>query len=260
MKSALATLAFIGVGVTTLTPSAAFAADEEIQVYMDEMNPQGGVGLDLHVNHTLAGRLANADYPGQMTSEDRLRITPEWSYGLTSNIELGLYLPLMTLDPHDGFEVGGVKGRIKFIAPRAKDSHFFWGANFEIGRVRQSLDINPWNAELKMIAGYRQGPWTIAGNFNTDFVVSGPDPSPVAFELDTKLGYAVSDKVSLGLESYNDLGSTRQFGNLGGGNQRLFAVADVNLGRWDFDLGVGRGWGDPEDKWVLKAIIGVPID
>jgi hypothetical protein len=236
------------------------AADEEIQVYMDEMNDPGRFGLDVHLNYVPQGRGPDADYAGQMTSERRWRVTPEWSYGLTKNIELGLYLPLMTFDPHGGAEWGGVKGRVKFIAPHAKDSPFFWGVNYELGRVRRELDINPWNAELKFIGGYRNGPWTLAGNINIDWMVSGPDHTPVDYQLATKASYALREDLSVGLESYNGLGSGRQFGRLGQSDQSTYVVADKSFGKWDLNLGVGYGYGHPEDRWTVKAIIGVPID
>lgn len=91
-------------------------------------------------------------------------------------VELGAYVPLTEIDPRGGLEVGGVKGRIKFIAPHKQGSHFFWGLNYELGRVRRSLDTNPWNSELKAIAGWRQGKLTLAANLNFDFAVSGPRP------------------------------------------------------------------------------------
>jgi len=85
-----------------LLPGRASAADEEIQVYMDEMNPAGGDGLDVHLNYVPSGRPANFDWTGQEASEHRLRIAPEWSYGLTSWLELGAYLPLMEIDARGG--------------------------------------------------------------------------------------------------------------------------------------------------------------
>lgn len=236
------------------------AADEEIQVYMDEMNRKGGFGLDVHLSDVLDGRARNGDYAGQMASEHRVRITPEFSYGLTPNFELGAYLPLLTIDPHDGAEIGGVKGRLKFIAPHAEGSPVFWGANFELGRVRRSLDINPWNAELKLIGGYRSGPWTVAANFNIDWAVSGPDKGPTTYELATRISYQVRDDLALGIENYTDLGSARRFARLHDGDQKLFLVADKSFGRWDLDVGVGYGFGHPEDRWIVKAIVGVPID
>jgi hypothetical protein len=242
-----------------MSAGAACAADEEIQVYMDEMNPQGGVGLDVHLNYVPQGRPADLDYAGQMASEHRWRITPEWAYGVTPNLELGLYLPVAAIDPDGGLEVGGVKGRIKFIAPKRLGQKSFWGANFELGRVKHSLDLNPWNAELKGIAGYRDGPWTVAGNLNIDWMVSGPDPTPVSYELAGKVMRAVREDLDLGVEAYVDLGAARRFARLRDGDQRVFLTADKRFGDWDLDLGVGYGFGEPEDRWILKAIVGVPI-
>ena len=250
----------LAAAVAALLPATAWAADEEIQVYMDEMSAKGAYGLDVHVNYVAQGRGANVDYAGEMASQGRWRITPEFAYGLTPNIELGAYLPLTTIDEHGNAEVGGVKGRIKFIAPKAADDPFFWGLNFELGRVRRDLDINPWNAELKGIVGYRRGPWTLAGNLNIDWAVSGPDKGPATYQLATKVTYALREGFDVGVENYNSLGDTRNLGPLNHNDQQVFAVVDKSFGKWDLDLGVGRGYGRPEDQWVFKAIIGVPID
>jgi hypothetical protein len=253
------TIGLAGVLAASLAATAARAADEEIQVYMDEMSRRGEYGLDVHLNYTPDGRLV-ADYPGQQASDNRWRITPEWAYGLTDNIELGAYLPLATIDRGGHFEIGGVKGRIKYIAPKlSPDQAWFWGANFELGRVRHDLDINPWNAELKGIAGFRHGPWTVAGNLNVDWVVSGPDHSPTTFQIATKVSYQLDPATSVGLESYNEIADSKRFGHLGDRDQQVFAVIDRSFGGWDLDLGVGYGYGAPEDRWVIKAIVGVPI-
>lgn len=241
-----------------LPPAAAQASPEEVQVYMDELNRPGDVGLDIHMNYAVKGRTV-ADYPGQQPSDGRLRLTPEFSYGLAPNLELGLYLPLADLDRDGRLAADGAKARIKFIAPKAQGQDWFWGANLEVGRVNRRLDINPWNAELKTIWGIRKGPWTFAANGNLDWVVSGPGPKPTTFEADAKVSYQLHEGLALGVETYNDLGGGRDFGRLSAGDQRLFLVIDKSLGRWDLNLGAGYGYGAPEDSWVVKAIIGVPI-
>src|SRR4051812_26004896 len=78
-------------------PQVARAADEEIQVYMDEIGPVGRLGLDVHVNWTPDGRPRDLDYSGQAASEGRWRVTPEWGLALSPNLELGAYLPLATV-------------------------------------------------------------------------------------------------------------------------------------------------------------------
>ena len=237
----------------------ALAAEEEIQVYMDEMDKPGQFGLDVHNNYVFSGG-SGITYPGQQASLDRYRQTPEWSYGLTPNFELGLYLPLTTLDRDGHFDADGFKGRIKFIAPRPEDQAWFWGLNFEIGRVGRVLDINPWNAELKGILGTRVGRWTLATNMNVDWTVSGPAAQPATLEWDTKLSYALSKTFALGFESYNGMGSFKRFGDFGASDQAVYGVVDTSLGKWDFNLGLGHGYGTASDGWTVKAIISVPID
>jgi len=251
--------AFLAMAAGLALAGPALAADEEIQVYMDDMDRPGQFGLDLHNNYVLSGD-AGLDYAGEQSSLHRYRLTPEWSYGLTKDVELGLYLPLTTLDSHGRFEADGVKGRIKFIAPEARGQAWFWGLNLEIGRVAHGLDVNPWNGELKGILGGRFGRWTLASNLNLDFKVAGRAPSPASLDFDTKVSYALTKRFAVGVETYDGLGTVRRFGHPGEADQALYGAVDTSLGKWDLNFGLGHGYGSSRDGWTLKAIISVPID
>ena len=144
------------------------AAPEEIQVYEDDLVKPGGFGLDVHSNYVLSGDPA-PDHPGGMAPEHAFRFTPEFYYGLTHELEVGLYV-LSQVDRNGGVTIGGEKVRLKYIAPKlSPDQPWYWGANFEIGRVSNRYDVNPWNAELKGIAGYSRGRWKVIGNANLDW-------------------------------------------------------------------------------------------
>lgn len=252
---------FAGLAVlvlAALAPISAQAADEEIQVYMDEIGAVGVLGLDIHMNYVPNGR-NTASYLGEQLSDGRVRITPEWGYAITPTLEFGAYLPLTTIDRGGNFEIGGVKGRLKYVAPKVEGRDWFWGLNLEVGKVRKDLDINPWNAELKGILGVRKGPWTFAGNLNLGFVVSGPQKGDPDIGVATKLAYALNDTTSIGIENYNDLGTTKEFGPAPKYDQKVFLVMDKGFGRWDLNVGVGYGYGAFEDRWILKAIVGVPL-
>lgn len=246
-------------GVVLAAAGAVRAAPEEIQVYIDDMSAPGRFGLDVHANFVATGARVD-DYPGEQQSLDRFRVTPEFAYGLTANLEAGLYLPLATIDDAGRVGVDGAKVRLKFIAPRSADQTWFWGVNFELGGVDHRLDVNPWNAELKGIIGDRIGPWTVAFNPNLDFKVSGPVSAPASVELDLQVTYDLSRTLSVGVETYNGAGELRRFGNFAVAEQSTFLVVNKSFGRWDVNLGVGRGYGASRDGLVLKAIIGVPID
>jgi hypothetical protein len=238
---------------------AAHAAPEEIQVYMDDMSDPGRFGLDVHVNYVGTGYATN-DYPGQQQSLHRLRVTPEFAYGVTPNLELGLYLPLATLDGDGRVGLYGLKLRAKYIAPKAADQKWFWGANLEVGGVTHQLDQNPYNAELKGIVGIRSGRWTAAFNANVDFKLSGPAASPASLDLDTKLSYALTRTLAIGVETYNGAGPFRKLGDFGHSDGSSFVTIDKNFGRWDVNFGIGSGYGSSRDRLILKAIVGVPID
>ena len=98
-----------------VSPSAIAAADE-IQVYTEELDAPGQAGLELHVNYVLKGA-KTPSYEGEMLSNHRLQVTPEFSYGLTKTLEAGLYLPAAM--SADGKLYGnGMRFRLKYIAPR----------------------------------------------------------------------------------------------------------------------------------------------
>ncbi len=223
---------------------------------MDELNAPGQFGLDLHNNYVLSGTAATG-YPGAQSALHVFRLTPEFSYGLSANLELGAYV--LASATSGGSSVDGEKIRLKFIADKADGQAYFWGANLEVGRVAHRIDENPWNAELKGILGYRKEHWVFAVNPNIDWKVSGPVPTPTTLEVDTKLSYETDHGYQLGLESYNALGAVGHLGHLGEQSQTLFAVLDTKIQGWELNLGIGRGLSSVGDRWLLKSIISVPL-
>ena len=241
-----------------LSAGAARAADEEIQVYEDDLDKPGQFGLDTHINYVPAGDKL-FDYAGEQQSVDRIRVTPEWSYGLNKNVELGLYLPLADFR-NNQFTIDGYKFRIKYINPHPDSQNWYWGANFEIGQVDKRLDINPWNAELKGILGYHKGKWDLAFNTNIDWAVAGPDRQPATVQLATKVAYKLTDQYAVGFESYDGAGDFRHFGQFDGAGHEIFGAVDATWGKWGLNAGVGYGYSGEPDHWTLKMILTVPID
>ena len=246
------------VGAVALIACApARAADEEIQVYMNEINAPGQPGLDLHVNDVATGD-GTPDYPGGQSSLHRVRVTPEFSYSLDDHFELGAYLPLTTIDASGRFRVDGWKLRLKWLA-RHPERGFYYGINYEVGRVDYRLDQNPWNNEIKLIAGWEGDHWIIGTNTNIDFALSGPAKTPASVQLATKVGYKLAKETTFGIESYNGIGTLRSFANFSGTEHSTFVALDTRLGRWDLNAGVGKGYGTSKDSLIVKFIIGVPI-
>ncbi len=234
------------------------AAPEEIQVYANDINAPRQWGLDLHLNDVVTGD-STPDHPGGEASTNRPRLTPEWSYAIDNHFELGAYLPLATLDDHGAFRVDGYKVRIKWLGEHPERG-VYYGLNYEVGREDIHLDQNPWNNEIKLIGGWASDKWLVGGNVNFDFALSGPAKAPPQVELDLKVGYKVLKDTMIGVETYNGAGATSRFGRFSHSPQSTFLALDTRLGRWDVNLGIGKGYGVNPDGLIVKMIIGVPID
>lgn len=250
-------LTFACLGAFAAWASPAYAAPEEIQVYGDELGARGEMGLDIHTNY-VAGGDKDLDYAGQQSGRHRLRITPEFSLGLGHGFEAGFYVPLATIAPGQGASADGVKARLKWLAPHQNEGAY-WGANLELGRVARRLDINPWNGELKLIGGWRKGPWQIGVNGNFGFAVAGPQRDPIEMQVATKLGYQLTPRLALGVENYNGSGTLRDPGHFDTQDHMSFLTIDAKVGKWDVNAGIGRGYGSNRDHLLLKFIVGVPF-
>jgi hypothetical protein len=126
---------------------------DEIQVYDGEINEPGEFGLEIHANTTLNGQ-TSPNFTNQRVSQGGLRLTPEFSYGLTKTVELGFYLPT-NYTPEYGYDSAGLR-------------HVLNGCQFKalilsLGHLEEILNtlflILAWNILAKALnfAGLRRG-------------------------------------------------------------------------------------------------------
>ena len=241
--------------------AAISAQQDEIQVYADDINKRGEFGLEWHLNTTPEGR-TKPDYPGEITNNHGFRFTPEFSYGLTSDVELGLYLPML-VDGAGDYHFVGVKYRLKWVPIRPNDDAEGWflGANTELSRVGYKFSESPWTTELRPIIGYKGKDWLFAFNPILDWDLSNGlaswDPT---FVPSVKFNREVVKDISLGAEYYSDMGKLGHIEPWDKQDNRLYATLDVDMKPLVFNFGVGRGLTEASDKWTIKAIIEVPIN
>lgn len=246
----------IFVGLMSLLAAAAIpchAAPEEIQVYLDDLSKPGKFGVDVHNNYVMSGTDVPS-YPGELPPRHVYRLTPEFYYGLTKTLELGLY-GLTTTGPEGSTHLDGGKLRLKYIAPHDSEAGMFWGMNLEVGRTSLRVSELPWNAQLKGILGYRAGAWTVAINPNLDGSLAAHG-GPVKASLDGKVSYAIAKETKLGFEAYNELGPLSHLQSLSRNSKTLYAVVDQNFTGFDLNAGLGRGLTHEADRWVIKLIVG----
>jgi len=233
---------------------------DEIQVYTDDINAPGQKGLELHVNTTPRGR-RTPDYPGEAVPYHGLRVTPEFSLGLTPTLEAGLYLPT-NRDANGHFSLAGMKLRMKWLPLKAEEggSGLFAGANVELSRLQQRFSESRNSAELRLIGGWRGADWLLAAN-----PVIGVNLSPgyrsggADLSLGLKAARSVANKLALGLEYYVDIGTTQ--GRLPAAQQprSLYLAMDGEIHGWDINAGIGHGLNGATDRLTLKLIVGFPL-
>ncbi len=241
------------------------AAPEEIQVYLDEFAQPGTFGLDLHTNYVLSAE------PGSVTRR-MLRVTPELSYGINEQWEAAVYwlTSAGSLQGRGAPVMDGAKLRLKW-RPRAPQQRYpwYWAANLVVGQLARRFYPDGTSGELKFIGVYQTGPWIVGANLNLDRALRSNPIQPATAEIDTKASYRLGPEsdgesdgegaVRIGLENYFFLGPLRSQGGPSTRTTSNFLVADFALRGWEFNIGVGKATGATPDKWLIKAIIGVPL-
>jgi hypothetical protein len=232
---------------------------DEIQVYTDDINQPGEMGLEVHINTTPKGVTAPS-YPGEVVSHHGIRVTPEISLGLTKTVDVGLYIP--TVRSADGdYYAAGAKVRIKWLPIQpTENSGWFSGVNLEVGQVRPQFAESLRSAEVRTIGGWKNKEWLLAVNpifgwdMSTGYTHNAPD-----FTLATKVARKVSQSVALGVETYNGKGRINHMQPSALQEKSTFVVLDYEGEPFDFNVGVGKGMTAVTDTWTVKGIVSYPF-
>jgi hypothetical protein len=235
-------------------PLAASAAPEEVQVYRDEVAPLHRFEVEVNQSYVAAGPVEDIGPIGQV---GLYRLTPELNYGFAPNWEVG---SLVETTVRDGaFDAHGIKAHLRWIPARPEDRPWYYGANLEVGWTDRHLEEKPFTVELRAIAGWEGKRWVLAVNPTLETAVDGHGGEPVVFEMQSKLGYRVSETWLLGVESYNAFGPVAQIDPLDRQSQIVYATADTQWRGLDLNVGVGKGLTHESDGWAVKAVIGIPL-
>lgn len=233
------------------------AAPDEIQVYTEEMDDPGDYGLEFHLNFVPKGERV-APYPGATPSHHMLQLTPEFSYGVTKTLEAGLYLPV-AISPDGDMYGNGARLRLKYIAPHGTGDYFFWGLNTEVGYFSRRVSESSWAMELRPIIGYRTKDWLVSFNPILDIDLSSNVSRIPKLEPALKLTHALRKDVHAGIEYYGEFGPLHHRITANERAHYLYGVLDIEMPAFDVNFGIGRGFENAGDSWVIKAIVSLPF-
>jgi hypothetical protein len=237
------------------------ALPDEIQVYTDGINAPGEFGIELHVNTTPEGR-RTPEFPNEVVPHHGLRVTPEFSLGLTKALEAGFYLPV-TRDAEGRVLFGGPKLRLKWLPLRAEEgsSGWFAGANMEYSWLNRNFEPETRRFELRPIFGWRGEEWLFAVNPVLDWALNGPEQAGrPTFNPSMKAAYTVAPGLALGAEFYTELGELGRPAPSAERPRTLYLAMDLDRGPLPLNLGIGYGLNDAADKWTVKAIFEFRFD
>jgi len=246
--------------VAGLTSSSAWAIPDELQVYGDETVPVGKFSLDVTTHASPSNPKISTDN-GLRSSAHLLHISPELSYGLTTNTLLSLQV-FGDMDTGRRSHISGSRIGLKTLFFRPDDDDddgVFAGVLLEAGRLPRTLSTNRLDGEIKLILGLRTGRWLFALNPEFGFKISGGGESTPDMSARAKVSYRTDPGYRLGLEHYADLGTLKHAGPLNQHSQQTFGVVDFNALGWEFNVGLGRGWNAYSQAWVAKLIVSLPF-
>lgn len=238
--------------IIALPINANAASADEIQVYDDAINDPGELNVDVHMNYVTSG-IKDSAYPKEIPAHHNFRITPEFGYGITKNLEAGLYIPVIRSGNGDWY-LEGLKLRLKYLADHEKTGTYM-GINFELGKVSHRTSEENWNLEARPILGYRTEEWNFTVNPILGFAVSGSDHTP-SFEPAFKIGHKLTNKTWVNFENYSDFGPIDQIRSH---VQESYVTADTEVFGHDLNIGIGHGWTEEANNWTIKGIFNIPL-
>lgn len=248
----------LAITMLCLSSSGVVAAPDEIEVYTDEMSKPGQYGMELHLNRSIKG-VQTPGYPGQMPPHHVTQVTPEFFYGISNELEAGLYLPV-AFGPGGNAYLNGLRLRLKYLAPRQEGDAFFWGVNGEIGHASIRTSESAAVVELRPVVGYRGKEWLVSFNPILNMGLSANVSRQPRFEPALKVTHNVAEGIDAGVEYYGEYGPLRRFVPANERSHALYAVVDVEHKDCDINFGVGRGFVNAGDRWVMKAIVSKPFN
>jgi hypothetical protein len=248
----------VGAWLVVSLVRVACAAPDEIQVYTEEMNDPGKFGVEQHLNYTIQGQQI-PDYAGQMVAHHAIKATPEFSYGITKNLEAGLYVPF-AFTPNGATYLNGLRFRLKYIAPREVNQSSFYGLNIEVGRDTLRVSDSLSGMEIRPIIGFHDAHWLVSFNPILNLGLAANVSHQPQFEPALKVMHSVTKEVRAGFEYYGEYGTFTQMRPSSQRGHTLYAALDVESHGLDVNIGIGRGMVNAADKWVMKAIIALPFE
>ena len=232
---------------------------DEIQVYDGEINEPGEFGLEIHANTTFKGQ-NSPSFADQRYSQSGIRLTPEFSYGLTKTVELGFYLPTI-YTPNYGYESAGYKPRIKWLPIQSSENQpWSLGVNFEYSVLNTGMEYPRKGAEVRGIIAWKNDKWSLAFNPGSDSGRSDGQNSDWDYNYHTRVIRLanIGPITGYGLEYYQGQSAVNNI-DPNSTPKQIYAIVELQtsgtfMSGTNVHMGLGYGW-NSGDQITFKMII-----
>lgn len=228
------------------------ASADEIQVYDETINKIGELNVDVHMNYVSSG-IKTPAYSGEIPAHHNFRMTPEFAYGCSNNMEAGLYVPAIR-DADGNWYSELARARLKYLGDN-REHGFYWGINFELGPSTIRTSEQRWNLETRPIMGYKSYDWNLTVNPIVGLTLSGDSHTP-GFSPAFRISRRATEKTWLNIEHYSDFGNVNRLHSI---SQETYLTSDTEILGHDINIGVGHGWTVESNNWTIKIILNIPL-
>jgi hypothetical protein len=230
-------------------------ADPEIMVHQYDVASRGAIVSSLHVNYMANGHRESQDAAWPLDNLGSLMA--EFATGLAHNWEVGIHLASMRAGRDSENSQSGHWGssalifRLKYA--QLMESGFFFGGNVEYGLNARRYVPDGRTAELRGIFGFECDSLKLTINPLLVTPLSSGADSAVDFNLDFKALHKLRKGFAWGGELYTDWGELSSL-NPGAGDRIIYLVGEFDAADHSLHLGIGRGFKETPENFVLKAV------
>lgn len=132
----------------------------------------------------------------------------------------------------------------------------------EVGYQRRTFSVDTWTWEIRPIIDRTQARWYFSFNPTVDRAIKGEnEKNGFEFSPNFKFSYAVTQKISAGLEYCGALAPIPGFDPLSDQQHQILPAIDLNVSpKWEINFGVGVGTTKSTDHLLVKLILGYRFD
>ena len=239
-----------------VSPSRANAQDlYEIQVYPYMTVPAGQTMVETHSNYFARG---TTDVGPEFPLNHQAHATLEVTHGFTNYFECAGYFVTAAHVPGEGGRVVGWRIRPRMRFRETPNLFFNISVSVEFGFQEAEFEANTRTLEIRPILEHEQGRFYLSINPVVGKALKGPDSGEAFdFEPSAKAAWNVTPIIAAGVEYYGATGAITDFEPVRDQAHMIFPTIDLDVSPdWELNFGVGRGFTEASQRWVIKGIVG----